>query len=272
MRGKGKDERFRNIIRGYYRNHKRSFPWRKTRDPYRILVSEIMLQQTGVSRVIPKYREFIRRFPTIEALARASFANVLSLWQGLGYNRRAKYLRDTAKCIVHDYRGRFPRTKGELLKLPGVGDYTARAIRVFAFNTPEPLLETNIRTVFIDFFFRDKKTVHDKEIMPLIERTCDWRNPREWFSALMDYGAMIKDTQGNSGRKSIHYIKQQPFRGSDRELRGRILRELVRTKHLTPVSVMKTAGITDTKRMKKILLGLEKESLVRRRGRVFTLA
>lgn len=231
-----------------------------------------MLQQTGVSRVIPKYREFIRRFPTITALARASFANVLSLWQGLGYNRRAKYLRDAAKYIVREYDGRFPRTKGELLKLPGVGDYTARAVRVFAFNKPELLLETNIRTVFIDYFFQDSKKVHDKEILPLIEKTLDKRNPRKWFNALMDFGAMIKETKGNSGRKSIHYTKQHPFRGSDRELRGRVLRELIKTKHFTTMSFMETSGITDKKRMKKIFSSLEKDSLVRRKGRVFTLS
>ena len=191
-----------------------------------------MLQQTQVDRVIPFYRNFLKRFPTAQSLAKAPLADVLRAWQGLGYNRRAKMLHEAAKAITSLYHGRFPRAYDELRTLPGVGDYTAKAVRVFAFNEPEILIETNVRTVFIHHFFPRKKQVSDKELISYMIHSLDKKNPREWYSALMDYGTYIKSTMPNPSRRSKHHTKQKPFKGSDREIRGAILRESLKVGRL----------------------------------------
>lgn len=201
-------------------------PWRKTRDPYRILVSEIMLQQTQVDRVLPKYQKFLERFPTIHSLAEAPLGDVLRVWQGLGYNRRARMLHECAKRIVTDHRGRFPKTHAELVALPGIGHYTAGAILAFAYGIPVAVVETNIRSVFIHHFFSDDTDVTDKEVMRLVERTMDPGRIRDWYYALMDYGVHIKKAHGNPNSRSKHYARQSAFKGSDRQIRGAILRSL----------------------------------------------
>ena len=210
----------------YEREGRHTLPWRATRNPYRILVSEIMLQQTQVDRVIPKYRAFLKQFPSLKHLARASLKDVLIAWQGLGYNRRAKMLHTCAKVIVDEHRGIFPCTYNELVELPGVGPYTAGAVMAFAFNEAVPIIETNIRTVFIYHFFHDGTDVSDTEIGRLIDITLDTEKPREWYYALMDYGAYIKRTQGNPNSRSAEYTRQSGFKGSDREIRGAIIRVL----------------------------------------------
>lgn len=202
-------------------------PWRRTKNPYRILVSEVMLQQTQAPRVVPKYQSFLRRFPTAEALAKASLGDVLREWQGLGYNRRAKMLHECAKEITNKCKGRTPRTYGELVKLPGVGSYTAGAVLAFAYNEAVPIIETNIRTAIIHHFFHDKTDISDSECIRYIEHILDRENPREWYYALMDYGAFIKKEYGNPNERSKHYTKQSTFRGSDRQIRGAIVRTLV---------------------------------------------
>ncbi|HEU4677379.1 MAG TPA: A/G-specific adenine glycosylase [Candidatus Paceibacterota bacterium] len=216
---------FRRRVRGFYeREGRHALPWRTTRDPYRILVSEVMLQQTQVERVIPKYEAFLKRFPTARSLAKARLGDVLRLWQGLGYNRRAKLLHDAAKVIAS--KRSFPRTLEELRALPGVGTYTAAAVMTFAFDEPVPLIETNVRTVFIHHFFADEDGVDDDALMPLIERTLDRTRPREWYYALMDYGSHLKKTVGNASARSVHHVRQSAFKGSDREVRGAIVRTL----------------------------------------------
>jgi A/G-specific adenine glycosylase len=217
---------FQINIYAYYENHGRQLPWRETNDPYRIIVSEIMLQQTQVPRVLAKYEKFIRTFPDFTALAQASVQEILRVWQGLGYNRRALALKKTAEVVVSHYSGVLPAEPAELLKLPGIGPYTAAAIAAFAFNRPVMFIETNIRTVFIHCFFHDQTVVKDREILPLIEQTLDTSNPRRWYYALMDYGAMLKQQYRNPNRRSAQYQKQTPFKGSNRELRGMILRTL----------------------------------------------
>jgi A/G-specific adenine glycosylase len=184
-----------------------------------------MLQQTQVERVIPFYAEFTRRFPDIRALARAPLSEVLRAWQGLGYNRRAKMLHDAAKEIITKHKGKLPKEKSTLIALPGVGEYTASAVRVFAFNEPEILLETNIRTVYLHHFFPKKKKVHDRQILELTG-VPKGVSPREWHAALMDYGAYLKKTYPNPSRRSMHHAKQKPFKGSDREVRGAIIKLL----------------------------------------------
>lgn len=222
-----KDGNFTEKVWKYYRKEGRhTLPWRKTKNPYRILVSEVMLQQTQAERVIPKYQSFLKRFPTVRVLAEASLGEVLRGWQGLGYNRRAKMLHECAKEITRKFRGRIPRLFEELKSLPGIGDYTAGAILAFAYNIPIPIIETNIRTVIIHHFFKDSTDVSDREIFRYIERTLDRENPREWYYALMDYGAYLKKTIGNESVRSRHYTKQSIFKNSDRQIRGAIVRAL----------------------------------------------
>lgn len=222
-----REEKFVETVRAYYKKDGRyNLPWRKVKNPYRILISEIMLQQTQVERVIPKYKSFLKKFPSLASLASASLGDVLREWQGLGYNRRAKMLHKCAQIIVRDHRGALPKTHSALMKLPGVGHYTAGAVMAFTYNQAIPIIETNIRTVFIHHFFKGRDGVTDKEFFRLIERTLDMKNPREWYYALMDYGAHLKKTIGNQNMQSKHYTKQSTFKGSDRQIRGAIIRIL----------------------------------------------
>ncbi|MEY2665491.1 MAG: hypothetical protein RLZZ480_596 [Candidatus Parcubacteria bacterium] len=221
------EKAFVKTVWSHYRaSGRHDLPWRKTVDPYKILVSEIMLQQTQVARVIPKYKEFLKQFPTTKKLAEASLGDVLRLWQGLGYNRRAKFLKQAAEAVVAQHKGKWPKTLPELRALSGIGSYTAGAVMNFAYNNPVPLIETNVRTVYIHHFFHDKEGVTDEELLPIIERTLDTANSREWNWALMDYGSHLKETVGNLNKRSKHYTKQSTFKGSDRQIRGAILKIL----------------------------------------------
>ncbi len=210
-------------------------PWRETSDPYRIWISEIMLQQTQVDRVREKYEEFLSEFGTIEELAAASVGEVLKVWKGLGYNRRALHVKKSAEIVMKDFKGLFPRTIEALDALPGIGHATAAAILVYAFNQPHVFIETNIRTVFIDYYFKKELVqnplhkISDTELLPLIQAALDLKNPREWYYALMDYGSMLKRTRVNPSRASKHYVKQSKFEGSDRQLRGKILELYLQT-------------------------------------------
>jgi A/G-specific adenine glycosylase len=223
----------RFILRWYHQHGRHELPWRQTTNPYHILVSEIMLQQTQVERVVPKYNAFIKTFPTVESLARATLSHVLAQWQGLGYNRRAKFLQLTAQAVLEKHNGSFPKALTKLLALPGVGLYTAAAIRTFAYNQPEPLIETNVRTVFLYHFFPNRKQVSDAEILTLISRSLYVTNPKEWYAALMDYGSVLKKLLPNPSRKSKHYTKQSRFAGSLRQVRGEILKILLKNGSLT---------------------------------------
>lgn len=224
---------FRRAVLAHYRAHGRhDLPWRHTIDPHRILVSEVMLQQTQVSRVSPKYREFLRIFPSVRTLAEASLSDVLRAWSGLGYNRRAKFLHDAAKEIVAKHRGKVPRSYEELVALPGIGDYTAKAVRVFAWNEPEHLIETNIRTTLIHHFFSSsRRPVSDHTLLALLSKVSrkgqskeGKAGMREWYWALMDYGAHLKQSGVRVNARSVHYVKQSKFEGSLRQVRGAILK------------------------------------------------
>ena len=228
---------FSAIILDYYLNQGRQFSWRQQISPYRVLVSEIMLQQTQTIRVESKFDAFIRQFPGFNELASASFGEVLALWKGLGYNRRAKYLHDIARLVVSDFGTRLPDEPKILIDFPGIGKATAASICVFAYNRAFPFIETNIRTVFIHFFFSEKTNVTDAQIMKLVESTIDKSEPRQWFYGLMDYGVMLKKQVGNLNRLSRHYTKQSRFAGSDRQLRGKILQLLLDTDRLAPASL-----------------------------------
>jgi A/G-specific adenine glycosylase len=218
---------FKKTIWDYYKKNRRSFPWRERITPYHVVVSEVMLQQTQASRVVAKFKSFIKRFPTFKSLAAASLQDVLAEWKGLGYNRRGLNLKRLAEVIVKEHKNKVPMTAEALIALPGIGKNTAGSILAFAHNIPHPFIETNIRTVFIHFFFPGHGQISDKEILPLVEKTLDKKNPREWYYALMDYGVMLKKLHKNPSRKSLHYRKQSSFKGSNRELRAQILHEIV---------------------------------------------
>lgn len=266
-------KKFVDIVRQFYRANRRDLPWRKTTNPYKILVSEIMLQQTQVARVEKKYPEFLRAFPTVHALAKAPAADVLRVWQGMGYNRRALALKKTAEIIVREYRGKISNDPTLLEKLPGIGPYTARAICTFAFNQSEVFIETNIRRVYIHHFFSlghsVSKLINDKELLPLIEATLDHKDPREWYYALMDHGAQLPKQMKNPNRKSAHYTKQSKFKGSNREARGMILRLLAVHTAMTKNTLAKNVA---EEKLGPSLVALETEGFIKKVGRKFTLA
>ena len=261
---------FRKAVYRYYREHGRRLPWRETCDAYEIMVSEIMLQQTQVKRVTPRYREFLTTFPDFATLAQAPLREILKVWQGLGYNRRALQLKQTAATVISKHHGSLPRDLESLVKLPGIGRASASAILTFAFNEPTVFIETNIRAAFIHFFFQDRTGVEDKEIYSLVAATLDRSNPRTWYYALMDYGAMAKKEFRNPGRKSIHYQRQSPFQGSDRQIRGMILRVLLEEPQISLLQLAQTLGI-ERERLEKSTFALEEEGLIQRKGRNFTI-
>lgn len=236
-------------------NDRPHLPWRRNRTFYRVLLSEYMLQQTQASRVIPKFTEFVKVVPTFEKLAKLSQKQLLTLWQGLGYNSRALRLQKAAREIVTTFQGTPPSDKHGLMSLSGIGPYTAGAIRVFAWNLPDIFIETNIRRVFIYHFFPRAKNVDDKKILELIKVTLPKTDARAWYEALMDYGATLpKMLKTNPNTKSRHYTKQSIFAGSDRQLRGKILRLALAGKTLGARSLGE-----DWHRVKKIVAGLRKE-------------
>jgi len=267
---------FRTAVLKYYGEHGRDLPWRDTCDPYRIFVSEMMLQQTQVERVLQKYAPFISALPDFKALSEAPLGKILSLW-GLGYNRRCIAMKKSASIILERWGGEIDRTVEELVDLPGIGRATASAILCFAFNRPTVFLETNIRNVYIHFFFGKREGekvetgVSDREILPLVELTLDRKNPRQWYYALMDYGAMLKKECPGLNARSIHYTKQAPFEGSNRQVRGMILRALARHGAL-PIDVLLDLAGIEAGRLSAVLSGLEKEGFITRSSNTCTLS
>lgn len=270
--------KFRRTVWNHWKKYGRhDLPWRKTRDPYKILVSEMMLQQTQVPRVLEKYKEFLEEFPTVYVLAHASLRDVLRVWSGLGYNRRGKFLHDAAKMISNRHRGSIKdATAGG--KIPGVGPYTRAAVRVFAFDEPHTLLETNVRAAIIHHFFhtnvlhasgykqnvRMSEKVTDAEVVAIAEEAAQDQDPREWHWALMDYGSHLKKTHKNPSRRSASYARQSKFEGSPRQLRGAILRELSASAKTESDIYLKTSGTTYFKKekLKSVLASLKKDGLV----------
>ena len=256
----------------YYRAHGRNtLPWRHTFSPYHILVSEIMLQQTQVERVIPFYWRFLEKFPTVQRLANAPLSEVIKVWQGLGYNRRAQKLYLAAQEIVGHYRGSFPKTAEQIALLPGVGSYTAHAVAAFAFNRDGIFIETNIRTAVIHHFFDDKENISDEQIAKVLEQVSPKGKSREWYSALMDYGAYLKRSGISHNARSKKYVKQSKFVGSLREARGTILRELARGA-ASPVHLIELLDASRRAQMRTALQALGMEKLIERRGTKYTLA
>lgn len=206
----------------------RDLPWRDTHDPYAILLSEVMLQQTQVSRVMGRWEQWLETFPTIADLASAPLPPVLELWQGMGYNRRALNLRRCAEEVVAMHDGVVPSDKKALLALPGIGPSTSAGVRIFAFRQPDMYLETNVRAVFIHELFPGRESVADKELVSLVEATCPQdARVRAWYYALLDYGAYLKKTMPNPTRRSKHYTRQSKFEGSHRQKRAYLLRRVI---------------------------------------------
>lgn len=262
-------KQFQKTVWNYYKTSARhNLPWRKNINPYHIWVSEVMLQQTQVDRVVKFFDAWMKQFPTVQKLANASQIEILKQWKGLGYNSRAIRMKQAAQAIVSDYKGRFPSDYSELQKLPGIGPYTAGAISAFVYNQPIAIIETNIRRVFIHHFFQDHTDVHDEDILELVEKTLDKKNPREWYWALMDYGSFLGRTLNIKGKKynpnvqSKHYSKQSKFQGSDREIRSSILQLLL--KNDNSISKIKLAKeiknlSDDSERIAKIMNQMNRE-------------
>ena len=271
LTSRGTTERFRKIIYRYYRDEGRSLPWSETDDPYRIVVSEFMLQQTQVERVKGKYEGFLDVFPDWHSLAGAALPDVLTLWQGLGYNRRALSLHRAAKHVVSDWGGRLPGEAHLLQALPGVGAATAGAVAAFAFNRPAVFRETNIRRVFIHFFFPSRLRITDGEILPLVDQTLDRERPRRWYYALMDYGAMLKKIVANPNRRSAHYQRQSPFEGSDRQVRSRALRILLAGPGMTEGELLGKLSV-ERGRAKRVVDALRREGFLEDRRGIIRVA
>ena len=259
---------FQKLIYDYYAENKRVFAWRDTDNPYYVIVSEIMLQQTQTFRVIDKFERFVQVLPTFEALAQAPFSVVLLLWKGLGYNRRARYLQQIAQKIVTEHAGILPRDVKILETFPGIGPATARSIATFAYNQPEVFIETNIRTVFLHHFFPNIKKVHDKKIIPLVQQTLDHKNPRQWYYALMDYGVKLKKEFKNPARRSAHHTIQSKFEGSERQIRGKILEILLRHGHVEIEDLAKLVD-RDYELVEKLAHQLVSEQLIQHDGPIF---
>ncbi len=270
---------FRKQVWVWYRSHGRhSLPWRQTQNPYRVLVSEVMLQQTQVPRVLPKYAEFVHSFPNVRALARAPLRKLLNVWQGLGYNRRALNLRRAVQAVVGTHHGTMPKRVAELEQLPGVGPYTARAVANLAFNQPVALLETNIRKVILHHFFPRRKKVTDREVVAIAEHLLDAKRPREWNLALMDYGAAhFNGRVQNPNLRSAHYTKQSAFKGSRRFVRGKVVAFLSQRGSVSRAELrryLKAQGLTapELAQLSAVLAALSAEGLVVHRRTRYSLS
>lgn len=250
---------FQELVWEKARELYRDMPWRRDTRPYYVLVSEIMLQQTQVDRVVPKFEAFIEAFPDVTSLARATLAQVLQLWSGLGYNRRAKFLHEAAQKIIRDFDGRFPNTQEGLVSLPGVGVNTAGAILAYSFNQQVVFIETNVRTVYFHHYFEDRTDVSDRELKEVLEQTVDTEHPREWYWAIMDYGSYLKKQGVGRNDKSRHYRKQSALKGSIREVRGQIIREL--TAQDMELKALRQAVQAD-ERFSEALAGLSRDGLI----------
>lgn len=261
---------FQQVIYESFTVRGRRFPWRETTEPYHIVVSEVMLQQTQTLRVVPKFCEFIAAFPSFADLAAASLSEILKVWQGLGYNRRAKALKELAHIVITTHRGDLPREPSLLQELPGLGKATAASIAVFAYNRPEVFIETNIRAVYIYSFYPAAQVVSDLELTPLVAATLDRDNPRRWYNAVMDYGVMLKKAEPEVAARSKHYSKQSRFQGSDRQIRGAVLKLLLEISECSLDEVHYRLGFERT-RVMQIMQDLVAEGLILESGKGYRI-
>jgi A/G-specific adenine glycosylase len=264
----------------WYRGSPRPLAWRITRDPWAILVSEIMLQQTQAARVEPLWLGFLERFPSPRACAEGSVGEVLQRWQGLGYNRRAVRLHDAARTIVDAHGGRVPDDLARLLSLPGVGDYTARAVLAFAFDRDAAPVDTNVARVLSRAVAGAPTS--PRELQDLADEAVPPGEAGDWSQALMDLGAGV--CRARSPRCAICPLagvcawrgdpsvpdpaatgaarvrKQAPFAGSDRQHRGRLV-DALRAGPLPSVALTAAAGLPDEARVRALVEGLVRDGL-----------
>ena len=245
----------------FYKTNKRDFAWRNTIDSYEIVVSEIMLQQTQTQRVAHMYPLFLEKFQTFGALAGAPKQELLASWVGLGYNRRVLALQGIAQWVVAQHQGKLPSDVALLQACKGLGPATSASIVTFAFNMPTVFIETNVRAVFLHIFFNALDEISDKKLYPLVAATVDQINPREWYYALMDYGVFIKKRYKNPSRKSKHYNVQSKFIGSDRQIRGHIVRVLAQQKQVLVVDVAHELHVA-MDRLQAIIGGMERDGFL----------
>jgi A/G-specific adenine glycosylase len=255
-------ETFLQTILGFYEGHGRQFIWRETSDPYRILLSEVMLQQTQTSRVIPKYELFLSLWPTLKDLAGVALDELLYHWKGLGYNRRALNLRRSA-IASREWDWNLPTKQTELLSLPGVGKATAAAIGAFSYRERTIYLETNIRRVLLHCFYPDQEGVKDKELELLLGRLVQLvEDPKAWYYALMDFGVLLKHLLPNANTRSAHYTKQAKFENSNRQIRGQLIHLLSDTGAKEQQQVTTLLSHFEEERVLYCLGQLEKEGFV----------
>jgi A/G-specific adenine glycosylase len=259
---------FRETVLSRYRKEGRKLPWRGA-DPWGVMVSEFMLQQTRVTRVMSFWENWMRLWPTPASLARASGEEAMRAWNGLGYNRRCYFLKNSASVIMKEHNGIVPEKTEMLRELPGVGPYMAGAIACFGYNRAEVFIETNIRSAMIHCFFPGRNDVRDAEIFPILEAALDRRDPKTWYYALMDYGAALKKS-GNPGRRSAYYTRQSPFIGSFRQARGKVIRTLASMGPSNMNEIETASGLTGEK-LYRVLEKLEGESMVAEAGGIYRI-
>lgn len=265
---------FQKEILAYYTKNKRSMPWRDISNPYKIFVSEMMLQQTQVERVKIKYPEFIKKFPTLKSAAQADKMEILRVWQGLGYNRRALFIKRACEEIISKHKGIFPKDFEALQTLPGIGPSTAGAICAFAYNKPVFFIETNIRAVVLHFFFKNKDKVSDIDIMKILKKVTPSRSdrngqtvipPRDWYYALYDYGTFLKKSLGKDKtklhQKSKHYSKQSKFEGSFRQKRAQVLKFKLSNLSIADTEILNTLSISPQE-LEDVFISLDKDGLI----------
>lgn len=241
-------------------------PWRNIANPYKIFVSEMMLQQTQVERVKIKYAEFIKKFPTLTSVAKAEKNEVLRVWQGLGYNRRALFIKKACEEIILKHKGKFPKDFQTLQTLPGIGPSTAGALCAFAYNQPVFFIETNIRAVLLHFFFKNKDNVSDKEVLEVLKKvTLNTTDPRDWYYALYDYGTQLKKSLGKKKtqlhKKSKHYNTQSKFEGSFRQKRAQVLKLKLSNPNIKDIEIISHLKL-EPQEFEDVLLSLDKDELI----------
>ena len=253
---------FQDRILAFYTDHKRHFAWRETSDPYRILLSEVMLQQTQTSRVEPKYEEFLSLWPDFSSLSTVSNEMLLSHWKGLGYNRRALNLKKAAR-MTECWNWTIPNDAKLIIQMPGVGESTTAALLSFCYNEKSIYLETNIRRVLLTCFYDHQSNIHDKELKALLHRlsllTDDMKN---WYYALMDYGVLLKNLFPNANVRSAHYTKQTKFENSNRQIRGQLIHLLTDTGAKDLDTVYRLLPHFEEERIYACLLQLSAEGFV----------
>lgn len=260
-----KIKRFQKKIFSFYEKNRRDLPWRNTVDPYKILLSELMLQQTQVKRVVFYYEKWLTQWPTIHALASASRLEVLQMWMGLGYNTRAVNLHTTARIIATKFDGNVLKAMKEYKQLPGIGRYTSQAVQIFSTNADLVTVDTNIRRIFISEFKLPTKS-SEKELWNLAEKCLPLGKSRDWHNALMDYGALHLTAQKTGIKPKT---QQTQFEGSDRQIRAKILRCLLQKS--MPLSELEESFLLEQKRLRPILDKMVHEKIIMKRNTTYQL-